>query len=354
MATWELIKDGTVVSSNDTGIFKISDPVGTQYTIRNTVLGQEIPYTRELECCSCNCNQLRTTNRNTSYNYNRDAHASGDGVLLKELIITDSNFNCFDDVKPYAIDAGITKIWAVRATITEYYEGGVERQFDGIQIRGYLSSTSEKRALRFGLKVCDIDCRKIFYVYQRCYCGMDDCLNEYTLPDGSKVYEDHPMYISGCLTENHPTGTGHSAGDSCCVESLYCTARNLNGTETRYWLIKKENGSYVSNPAFLEGSTPIYTYNENGDRSRLLLSPGEGLPPVRVIVAYISAVPELTDKEKVWHIKYESDPGLIVGGSDAGQECCEEFTVTLYQAPYNKQYDSYDRDENNKRKIIPC
>ena len=225
--------------------------------------------------------------------------AGGSDLLLKRLQLT-SQFNendCpLDIFEPY-VWPGYENKGIVPGSL---YVKRNELDSSILEIRGGLTEASEKRAIAFGIKICGQDCIDVdppFYVFQRCYCGTDDCRNEYNKEGGGVVIEDHPMYVAGCVNDGwddedwpqtrfpypqYPKGKYHSDADSIFVDTLYVIPmKSVNGTlspmyatannpDGKVRLCHKANGAFVSDissctywPEDRLGNKPVLvTYNE--------------------------------------------------------------------------------------------
>lgn len=354
--------------------------------------------------CTCDCNYLKRIDKDKPYFFPTKDTNPGRPTLtnqiLKELVMKDgfSSHCTYEDLEPYAIDTGITRIWtAVTGNILE--------------IRGDIADITKegeyKRALRFGLKVCGNDCNILnppFYVFQRCYCGTDDCRNEYNIEGGGTVVEDHPMYMGGCVENGwpsdwprdrypfpkYPNGKYHGDADSVFVNSLYVVPMKpvngvlqpmyatANNPEGKVKLFHTVNGEFIADgstfywPDHRTTNKPVLvTYNEQGYPLGISIDVNTTRPMIGVAsligakTASTSSVTitydedgntenvqmytwlddetkSLISENTKWEVLLTTDEDVTVAGPNPGTNCCKEFITTIYQAKkgyrYNKDY----------------
>lgn len=337
--------------------------------------------------------------------------AGGSDLLLKRLQLT-SQFNendCpLDIFEPY-VWPGYENKGIVPGSL---YVKRNELDSSILEIRGGLTEASEKRAIAFGIKICGQDCIDVdppFYVFQRCYCGTDDCRNEYNKEGGGVVIEDHPMYVAGCVKDDnagtqdwpypypeYPKGKYHSDADSIFVDTLYVIPmKSVNGTlspmyatannpDGKVRLCHKANGAFVSDissctywPEDRLGNKPVLvTYNELNQPLgiHLLLTSGRPMivvssligaktegSPMNVDIIYDEnnhhenvqmylwrddATSAQTDQNTKWEVLLATDDETTKAGPNPGVTCCSEFITTIHQAKKGYRYNKDTRIED--------
>lgn len=363
--------------------------------------------------CTCDCNYLKRIDKDKPYFFPTKDTDPGRPTLtnqiLKELVMKDgfSSHCTYEDLEPYAIDTGITRIWtAVTGNILE--------------IRGDIADITKegefKRALRFGLKVCGNDCNILkppFYIFQRCYCGTDDCRNEYYVPGQEEpIIEDHPMYMGGCVENGWPSGWSHpfpkypegkyhGDADSVYVNSLYVVPVKYVGDdavplyattsnpEGKVKLFHTVNGTFVA-----DGSTFYWPDNRTSDTPVIVTYNKEGYPlgisidvtttrPMIGVASLIGAktastssvtitydedghtenvqmytwvddeTKSLISENTKWEVLLTTDDDETVAGPNPGTDCCSKFITTIYQAKKDHFYNK-DHREDDMARLDPC
>ena len=321
--------------------------------------------------CTCTCGAISRIDADKP-----EFHplTGGTNLVLKRLQLT-SQFNennCpLDIFEPY-VWPGYENKGIVPGSL---YVKRNEQDSSILEIRGTLTGTSVKRAIAFGIKICGQDCNNVnppFYVFQRCYCGTDDCRNEYDVSGQEEpIIEDHPMYIGGCgnyddttldrTSNRHPEGKFNADGDSVYVNSLYLRPIDENGnlSTQRIELFHIEGNTCVVNPVlkdFLDTNgdeyVPTVTYNSQGHALQITVDPNN-YPTKRPILGLRSLIGakknangtwsnnttlHLPTTEESWSINLETDSDEIDAGIYEGKSCCKSFISTVWQAPQRKKY----------------
>ena len=310
MATWELIKDGTVVSSNDTGIFKISDPVGTQYTIRNTVLGQEIPYTRAQECCDCN--SLSFTQTLEEFDVKG---TNGEFVTIGTI----SNFgNC--NIVPTPLNTGF------------------QMRLSGNNVQCRVDRAESPRILNFQLKPCTTGGK----LYQRCYRGTDNGNTTYIDEHGNIKLEEHPVLL--CYAYH-----GGEAGDNDSIRVSDCKILKPNGNpdvDSDWETFDRNFGPNGQGYYYGTGNWLHVFWEED----RPGIGCGYGM------VTY-TAQKNLTGNEREVTIHFRTSPDNTICDSvdpsfHPGSPACEYWDVPVRQAPQGKKWCKFCEAELRKTLLI--
>lgn len=342
-------------------------------TSNDTSCEKEITIVQE-RACVCTCEMIKRTGRDESYPYPLEGK---NNALLKQLWLEANHIEYINrDIVAFSYTEGIEE---GSLTIRES-DPQQTTTIDGvtyklIEIYGNLLPVDDARAVKFGIKACGQDCSEInpFYTYQRCFCGMDDCNNVYTL-DGVDIYENRPLYISGCIGPDRPGGKFHGEADRVDVDSLYIIPKAEDGVTDlpRIKLFHKENGTFVPDCSTCDWADnpttckPYVTYNENGHALGFTVAFG-GNRPMFGVRSLIGATkqPDGTwvedpavriTSEEHWDITFETDSTHIDYESSAwfGKPCCSRYQSTIYQAKEGYYYNKDKRDRNNKASMELC